>query len=392
MIAEDRERIAGLRVTIVSHAFGYSGDLMYFGEIFRSLRQRLPKLQVVVDDRTVYKNSYGIKLLPLMRLRRRTLERSTPDGMAYATEVAIPGPLLLPRLIREKADVIVTIEFTLPALIAVMATSLHPRRGLVLLVESDPAARGGSSNPMVRRIKRWAVKRADVLQTNNERGRRNLVEDLGANPARVRVAPYLTSRPPGPAQQIVLAPGRTRILFANSINERKGLRQFLGALALVPASLRQPIELTVIGDGPERAELEREAAELSLGQVQFFGRKAYDELGIHYAAADILVIPSLADYRSLAGFEGLGYGLALLSSCHDGATEETVQDGINGFVIDPYDMPAVASRILALTQDADLLLRMRQQSLQRYHDLFSLDVIADNLTDSIALAARCRLG
>lgn len=376
------------RVLFVSHGYGYGGDLMYFGEIFREFRDLVPQMGVAVDRGTSYLNPYGIPLLRIMRLFRRPIRRTAPDGQIYETEIAVPSPTLLLRLLAKPTDVLIAIEFTIPALITTLAAALSPRKRLVLLVESDPVSRGASSNPVVRWIKRWAVGRAQVIQTNNEKGKRYLVEDLGADAVKVMVAPYLTSRPPGPATRIERHDGPLRILFANSINPRKGVRQFIEALELLSPDVLQMIDLTVVGDGPERAELEQRAASLGLGdRVRFPGRRPYAELGEFYAQSDVLAIPSLADYRSLAGFEGLGYGLALLSSRHDGATEETVKDGINGYVIDPFAPHGLAERIERLARDRDLVMAMRSASLELYEQKFSLPAIAQNLARSVAVAS-----
>jgi glycosyltransferase involved in cell wall biosynthesis len=365
---------------------------MYFGEIFRCFREWVPKMAVAVDAGTRFLNPYGITLLPLMRLRRRALRRETPSGEVYETEYTLPDPLLLPRLLRSKADVLIAIEFTPPALMAALAAALSRRKRLVLLVESDPGGRGGSSNPVVLSLKRWAVRRAGVIQTNNDKGRRYLVETLGADPAAARVAPYLTSRPPGPDARIEPHAGPLRILFANSLIPRKGLKELIEALALLDPRVRERIVLTVVGDGSERGELEAEGNALAMeDRVRFVGRRAYGELGEFYASADVLAIPSLADYRSLAGFEGLGYGLALLSSVHDGATEETVIDGVNGFAIDPRDHSMLAERITRLVERPELLTRMRTASLRLYEDKFSLAKIAANLAESVAIAAGNRV-
>lgn len=390
MTPEERERAARLKVLMISHGYGYGDDLMYFGEIFRAFREIVPGFEVAVDARTGHRNPYGIALAPLLHMIRRPIRRTAPDGQVYETEVAVPSPALLPRLLARRTDVLVTIEFTPPALLTALAASMSPGKRLVLLVESDPVARGGSSNRWVRRIKRWAVRRADAIQTNNAKGARYLVEDLGADPAKVRVAPYLTSRPPGPEVRIGQSQGPVKVLFANSINPRKGLREFLAALALLDAERRSAIDLTVVGDGPERAELEAAANVLGLAGVRFEGRKRYDELGAYYAAAEVLAIPSLADYRSLAGFEGLGYGLALLASRHDGATEETVREGVNGYVIDPADPRGIADRLSGLMADRARLTAMREASLALYNERFSLETVAENLAVSCLAAAENR--
>lgn len=381
-----------VRVLWVSHAFGYGDDLMYFGEIFRALRDRLPANAVVVDHekqrRTPYRNPYDIDLRPILRQVRIPIRRRGENGVVYKTETTAPSPSLVAKLAAAPVDVLIAIEFTPPALMAAMAARLFGRKGLVLMIESDPAARGGSRNPVMLRLKRMAVGCADVIQTNNEKGRRYATNELGASPEKVRVAPYLTSRPPGPDPDLRRRVGPVRMLFANTITPRKGLRECLDAMArLAPEELAN-VDLTVIGDGEDRAELEERANSLGLGsRLCFLGRKAYSELGAYYAQSDVLLIPSLSDYRSLAGFEGLAYGLALLASVKDGATEETVVDGQNGFAIDPTDPDGFADRMSRLVKNPDLLWSMRRASLARYATMYSLEEVAKNISESVALAA-----
>lgn len=383
----DRGSIKHLRVNWVSHGYGYGGDLMYFGEIFRHFLKLAPQMSVIVDRNTNFDNVYDLPLRPLMRLFSIPLKRKADSGQVYDTEINLPAPTLLARLLRLPTDVFIAIEFTPASLLAVTSAAIRRGKPLVLLVESDPSGRGGSTNPLMRTIKRWAVGRAAIIQTNNHKGRDYLVNQLGADPAKVRVAPYLTSRPPGPETSIGASMGPVRMLFANSINPRKGLRQLLAALGrLTPAELAM-IDLTIVGDGPERAELEAMVATLGLGnRLRFAGRKKYSELGEYYSKAEVLLSPSLADYRSLAGFEGLAYGLVLLSSAEDGATEETVQEGVNGFAIDPHDPVQIADRISQLIKDRNLLRSMREASHALYEARFSLERIAGNLAESVRLA------
>ncbi len=388
MPEEEQQHLSGLRVLWVSHGYGYGGDLMYFGEIFSRFRAIFPKTEIGVDEDTIYKNPYDIKLTKIAKFFRFPIKRFGDEGQIYEMETVFPSPSIFLELIKSPADVFITIEFTAPALLTTLAATISKRRRLVLLVESDPAPRGGSKNWLVRLVKRWAVSQADIIQTNNEKGKRYLIEDLGAAPGKIRVAPYLTSRPPGPEVEIPASKGPLRILFANSIAPRKGLRQLIDALSRLPRATLNNVALTVVGDGPERAELELAAAQLDMGErLQFVGRRAYSELGAFYSAAEVLAVPSLADYRSLAGFEGLGYGLALLSSKYDGATEETIPaDGTTGYVIDPLDGNSLAGAIEKLVENRDLVASMRRSSINLYRSAYSLERITQNLRKTVEAA------
>ena len=343
----------------------------------------MPGTEIAVDPADGHANPDHLALLPLLKLHKISRSR-TVGASAYDASVAVPWPGFAAQIIKHPPDVLVTIEFTPVAMLAMAASLVAGQTRRLLLVESDPAARGGSKHPVLRAMKRWAVRRADLIQTNTEAGRRYLVEQLNASPDRIRVAPYLTSRPPGPEPLPKLREGPVRLLFVNSLTERKGLPEALTAIAACPSEVRAQMCLTIIGDGPLRERCEALVAGLHLVEpIAFLGALPYCELGAHYAQADVLLIPSLADYRSLAGFEGLGYGLALLASAHDGASIETVGDHATGFIVEPRDASAFAARLCELVRDRALLLRFQQNALALYQDRFCVEQIAANLARSI---------
>jgi glycosyltransferase involved in cell wall biosynthesis len=380
------------RILWVSPSYGYHGDLMYFGEIFRAFLRLFPNTQIPVGEEDVYINAQDLPLVPIAAYRRLVWKRMV-RGVNYGASLALPRWRFIKRLWDIPADCLITIEFTPPALLAMAMGRLRPRMGRVLLVESDPRLRGGSSNPLVLAIKRWAVSGAHVIQTNTDEGAAYLTQTLGADPAKVLVAPYLTSCPPYPDTRPPAEVGRLRLLFVNSLQPRKGLDHLLGALALLPAEVASRIDVTIVGNGPERETLQSAAATLQHRiAIRFEGAKPYSDLGRYYAAADVLVIPSLVDYRSLAGFEGLAYGLALIQSRFDGASRETVVEGETGFTIDPTDHAQFAQHIAALASDPALLARCKAGSAKLYAQRYSIAQIADNLAASTRAAMAAARG
>lgn len=369
----------------LSHGFGYNGELLYFGEIFRAFCAIRPETLICVDRATPFRNPYQLPLRPLLRFWRKRMTRSI-GGVAYEADIMVPSPGIVRRLRSLRPRAIIVIEFTPTALLGIVTALTMSRTVRVLLVESDPSMRGGSTHPLVRAVKRWAVARMDAIQTNTVAGAHYLTKVLGADPSKVTVAPYLTSRPPGPPVEIGRPAARLRLLFANSLSERKGPDHFIEALGLCDGTVRAQLDATLVGDGPLRDRLEARVDALDLGgTVLFAGPCRYDELHGYYSSADVLVIPSLADYRSLSSFEGLAYGLALLASRFDGASQETVVDGENGILVDPRDHHAFAAGLAQLVADPDRVLRFRRASLSRY-ERFSVEAVARNLSDTLARA------
>jgi glycosyltransferase involved in cell wall biosynthesis len=88
------------------------------------------------------------------------------------------------------------------------------------------------------------------------------------------------------------AGGRPALLFAGRLVEKKGVLSLLMALA-EPALARRNVQLTIVGDGPERAELRRQISNRRLRRlVELVPPDNLPALRARLAAADLLVVPS----------------------------------------------------------------------------------------------------
>jgi glycosyltransferase involved in cell wall biosynthesis len=172
--------------------------------------------------------------------------------------------------------------------------------------------------------------------------------------SKVRVRPWLVSQPQdaqeGPSQnRSGFDEGEcrgVRFVYVGKLVEGKGLRYLLLALARLTAADKQRTQVSFVGDGPDRSELESMADHLGIrSMVTFVGRVAYSSLPEHYRRADVFVFPTLGDYRALVSFEALSYGLPVLISEHDGAAEEVVDEGRNGFRFVPERTEEFAQRL-----------------------------------------------
>jgi glycosyltransferase involved in cell wall biosynthesis len=110
--------------------------------------------------------------------------------------------------------------------------------------------------------------------------------------------------------------GREVILFVGRINWVKNIDKLLGSLAIVRRS-RPSAALVCIGpsDNGHRAELERKAQELGLGDsVTFTGMLSGEELKAAYARGDLLALVSQKENFGLAVAEALAAGLPVVVS------------------------------------------------------------------------------
>jgi len=162
-----------------------------------------------------------------------------------------------------------------------------------------------------------------------------------------------------PAAAVAQESGRgVRVVSAMRLAARKRPLPLLRAMArareLVPADV--PFTLEVIGDGPDRARLERFVATHGMGDwVTLVGRVAREQLRATYAASDIYVAPALLESFGIAALEARTVGLPVVGRRGSGLGEY-VQDGVNGFLA--VDDEALATCVARLVVDDDLRARM----------------------------------
>lgn len=105
-----------------------------------------------------------------------------------------------------------------------------------------------------------------------------------------------------------------------------------------------PWELTILGDGSTRHELESLSRDLG-GGVNFRGFLQYQDLPAVFANAGAFVHVSTTEQWGLVVNEAMAAGLPVLVSSRCGCAFELVKEGENGYSIDPYDEIAWASRM-----------------------------------------------
>jgi glycosyltransferase involved in cell wall biosynthesis len=148
-----------------------------------------------------------------------------------------------------------------------------------------------------------------------------------------------------------------RLLCVGRLASQKGVVHLLDALAQARSSPR----LRVVGDGPERPQLERAAHALGLGQrVEFMGWVPRADLPRHYGWADAFVLPSLDEGMPNVVLEAQASGLAVVGTDVAG-TRDLVEPERTGLLVPPADPAALAAAIDRL-EDAALVCELGNSS------------------------------
>jgi glycosyltransferase involved in cell wall biosynthesis len=132
---------------------------------------------------------------------------------------------------------------------------------------------------------------------------------------------------------------RVVLLTLGALVERKGLDVLLAALAR-SVRPRGCWALWIAGDGEQRASLERQVAELKLGEdVLFLGRRTDAADLLH--ACDALVMPSRREGLGVAALEAMAAGRAVVAS-RVGGLAQVVVDGDTGILVPAGDADELA--------------------------------------------------
>lgn len=145
------------------------------------------------------------------------------------------------------------------------------------------------------------------------------------------------------------------VLSLGRLIELKGIEHAIRAVAQLPEA-----ELVVVGDGPDRARLERLARD-STARVRFVGAQYGHDKSRWLQAADLFVLPSIvlpsgrSEGMPTAVLEAMEHGLPVLAS-DVGGVRDVVQPGVNGLLVPAGDPAALAQalRTLRPAQRAEL--------------------------------------
>lgn len=251
-------------------------------------------------------------------------------------------------------------------LVAVTTTRCLPGSKVVLsernYVPKMFSARDNSSvrRKMVLGLMRRLYRKADVVTANSLVNLRFLKKYIGPGPVyRLlpnvidldEVKPKAECAVPALLQQIQ----GPRILAVGRLVYQKGFDLLLDALRRVRTS--HPWSLVIVGDGPLKSQLMRQAQCLGLTNHVHWAGLAENPFPF-YRWAQMVVVPSRFEGFPNVALEAMAMGRAVIcSDCDTGPRELTV-NGKFGRLVPTGDSKALADAILELGRDPDLMDRM----------------------------------
>lgn len=183
---------------------------------------------------------------------------------------------------------------------------------------------------------------ASALVAVSRGGARDLEDTLGLPPQSVHTLYNPVSLDTAPNTQTVPPGNLPRIMTAARLAPEKAQTTLLEAVAKLKAQ-SQPVELVILGEGPERARLQQRIQELQLqDQVHMPGWQAP-----HPWLCQSRAFVLCSEYESLPTslIEAMACGCPTIATDCPGGTREILQDGLHGHLVPVHDSQALAAAI-----------------------------------------------
>jgi glycosyltransferase involved in cell wall biosynthesis len=364
--------IEGDRLTDVRVAFLFPslelGD--YWHPVFKRFTDVCPKLTVYTSLWQGYapgfEDSFKLKLVG----KYKTINWDQ-NSEVYQKYVAVVPLGIVKELFRDRPQVIFTSAYSIWTLLVAMLKPIFGWK-IVVLYDGWSPTYDYSDSPIRMWTRRWMTKMTDACVTNSPAGKRYLMDTLKAQNDRVLLRPYQVPDPQALLGNQTIQPldaqiqqRPIRFLFVGRVTSRKGIKPLIESCEQLQASGLDNFELTVIGEGDQRAQLQAQTENGRLGdRVKWLGRIPYNELGQYFQAADVFVFPTLEDIWGMVLLEAMVFSKPVICSELAGAAESLVKVGENGFIIDPRRKGDIAEKMGKFIQNPDCIAVMGRSAYE----------------------------
>lgn len=276
-----------------------------------------------------------------------------PLSMGKARRAAIIVNRVLPRILLLNHCSL--LHYALPL--------LHANVKPVAVVHSDDPRFYRTATMFAGWIFRWVAPTSKLAhQLSNHVGR--------LQQHRIRLVPhgtgarrYMRSGAPGHPGQVMT--------FVGFVDTNKGV-DLLPEIMQIVAKAIPGIMLNIVGDGPLRTQLEQDFRQRGLiGQCRFMGQQSTEEVGNTLNQSDVLIHPTRIEGFGLTIIEAMAAGVVPVTTRLKGITDDIVEDGVSGFLIEPNDVAGFAARVCELITDPAKRTRMAHAATERVERCFS---------------------
>ncbi|MGH9677322.1 MAG: glycosyltransferase family 4 protein, partial [Candidatus Acidiferrum sp.] len=269
--------------------------------------------------------------------------------------------------------------------IAIAVRLLRPRLPIILFVHGYEVWNKEGRRDK-RRYENWFINVVTRIVSVSRYTAEVMGAEFNVAPEKFRILPNAVDPADSPARAAVRRSDTILTVTRLGAKEReKNVHVMIAAVASLRRKLPS-VRYEIVGEGALRPELESLASDLGVGDiVAFRGRIDKPALEEAYRRASVFAMPSDKEGFGIVYLEAWQHGLPVICSVH-GAASEIVSDGVEGFVVDPADVPQLTERLYKLLTRPEMAKSMgecgRRKVQQKYLNAnfrLHLDRILDEL-------------
>jgi len=210
------------------------------------------------------------------------------------------------------------------------------------------------SLPLLTSLEKKIYKNAIIINPDSTRTAEIIKKEFGINEEKIRIIPPPTDFSKlNKNNEVKIKLDFDYILFVGRLDKRKNLEVLLKAFKNLNKNLTQ-LKLVILGDGPEKINLEEETRKMGIAKDVIFTGFQPDDVKVDYLKqAKVFVLSSAQEGFGIVLVEALGVGVPVVSTdC--GGPSDIVEDGKNGYLTKVGDHKELAERIHELLIDENL--------------------------------------
>jgi glycosyltransferase involved in cell wall biosynthesis len=232
-------------------------------------------------------------------------------------------------------------------------------------------------SPIIKAGLSWAFCRSTRFIVLSYSWKKFYIDNLGLKEEQVIVLPNPVKFPVEIPLRI--NSGKIRLLFLGKIGDRKGTFDLINAVADIPLSQRQNLELTIAGDGEgQRARVLIESLNLTqhIKILDWVNEQQRDDL---LQEADVFILPSYNEGLPMAILEAMSWGLPIITTPVGGIPELVISHH-NGLLVEPGAIKQLSQAIQSLIKNDELRLSLGRAARETVSP-FDISKYCDQLTD-----------
>jgi colanic acid/amylovoran biosynthesis glycosyltransferase len=169
-----------------------------------------------------------------------------------------------------------------------------------------------------------------------------------------------------------------KLVYVGRLSAEKGVPILFDSLQLLK-SKGYEFELSLLGDGDARQELEGSAKEYGISQhIKFFGFVDQKTIANTLQSSDIFVLPSFAEGIPVALMEAMAMGVPVIATYVGGITELVI-DRVTGQMVYPSDTVGLTNAIAYYIDNPDECKRISNNARNKVVTEFNIDKQVDKL-------------